>query len=148
MPREAAARFIELLRSNRITFAGAWVTTTAFTAMVSLFLLQALGIFGGAYLGMIMFLILPAFFVMGLLAIPAGLLIYRSQLKERVESLRKKPRQIIQTLALLTTLNVVVVAFAGYRGAHLLDSVEFCGTLCHEVMEPQYDAYLRSHMRA
>jgi hypothetical protein len=38
-------------------------------------------------------------------------------------------------------MNVVIVSLAAYSGLHYMDSTEFCGTVCHEVMEPQHLAF-------
>jgi len=36
---------------------------------------------------------------------------------------------------------VVIVALASYKGVETMDSVEFCGQTCHEVMKPEFTAY-------
>jgi hypothetical protein len=41
-------------------------------------------------------------------------------------------------------LALPVIGLLSYRGYHYTDSTEFCGRVCHEVMEPQHTAYLRS----
>ena len=35
-------------------------------------------------------------------------------------------------------------AFGSYRAYEYTDSVAFCGTLCHGVMQPEYAAYQNS----
>ncbi len=136
--------FLPLLTSNRISFLGALVTTAAFIGMVLSFVLLSVGSWGGPYAGLVVFLVLPGIFVGGLALIPAGLFLYRKTLKERVLARKEAPVHILKTVGILTALNVVVLSLAGYRGLHYMDSVEFCGTLCHTVMQPQYEAYLSS----
>ena len=36
--------------------------------------------------------------------------------------------------------NIVIVSLGGYRGVEYMDSVEFCGQVCHEPMEPEFVA--------
>ena len=44
----------------------------------------------------------------------------------------------------MTALNVPLFAIATYRGTVYMDSVQFCGQTCHQVMQPEYTAYQRS----
>jgi hypothetical protein len=37
--------------------------------------------------------------------------------------------------------NIVIVSLAAYRGVEYMDSVQFCGQVCHEVMKPEFVAY-------
>ena len=41
----------------------------------------------------------------------------------------------------LTMANVVIVSLAAYRGVEYMDSVQFCGQVCHDVMKPEFQAY-------
>jgi hypothetical protein len=41
----------------------------------------------------------------------------------------------------LTLANVVIVSLAAYRGVEYMDSVAFCGQVCHGVMQPEFAAY-------
>ena len=41
----------------------------------------------------------------------------------------------------LTMANVIIVSLAAYRGVEYMDSVQFCGQVCHEVMKPEFVAY-------
>ena len=48
----------------------------------------------------------------------------------------------------LTMANVVIVSLAAYRGVEYMDSVAFCGQVCHEPMEPQFVSHqFGSHAR-
>ena len=41
----------------------------------------------------------------------------------------------------LTVANVVIVSLASYRGVEYMDSVQFCGQVCHSVMKPEATAH-------
>jgi len=45
-----------------------------------------------------------------------------------------------------TTIFLLLSAVGSYEAFHYTESVEFCGTLCHQVMEPEYVAYRILHM--
>jgi hypothetical protein len=41
----------------------------------------------------------------------------------------------------LTIANIIIVSLAAYRGVEYMDSVQFCGQVCHQVMKPEFMAY-------
>lgn len=138
-------RLILLFRSNWISAFGAVVTTLAFMGFVTTWIYLSLhGSSHGPYLGMFAFIGLPMVFVAGLLLIPVGLLVYRNQLRQRMDLLTHKPFRLVRFIVLLTLINVAVAGTAGYEAVHFMDSQQFCGSLCHEVMSPTYDTYLDS----
>ena len=47
-------------------------------------------------------------------------------------------------VGLLTVVNLVLIGVAAYKGVEHMDSNAFCGTTCHEVMQPEYTAFLSS----
>ena len=134
-------RVLQLARTNWLSATGGAITTLSFFAFVTFFFLTVVGAFGGPYLGLLTFLVLPGLFVTGLILIPIGLFLYRKHIRDRLEAVRAKPLNVIRAVSILTIINVLVVGVAGYQGIHYMESVEFCGTLCHEVMHPTYIAY-------
>lgn len=139
------SRFLLLLRSNWISATGAILTTLAFMGFVTTWIYLSLhGAAHGPYMGMFAFVVLPGMFLAGLLTIPVGLLIYRNQLKQRMELLTHRPFHLLRVIGLLTLVNIAVAGTGGYEAVHFMDSQQFCGTLCHEVMSPTYDTYLDS----
>lgn len=106
------------------------------------------------YFGIFLYGVVPAFLVLGLLLIPFG--IWREWRKERKGEIRSpfvwptidlnQPRQrrAIILFVLATSLFVVMSAVGSYKAYHFSESVEFCGTTCHDVMKPEYVAYQHS----
>jgi len=137
-------RLVLLARTNWISLSGAAITSFAFVGIISTLLFSTFGAFGGPYMGMVTFIVFPGLFIVGLLLVPTGLLVYRKRIRERVEVLKKHPVRLVRAFLILTIVNIVVVSTAGYQGIHYMDSAEFCGLVCHTVMEPQYNAYLDS----
>jgi nitrate/TMAO reductase-like tetraheme cytochrome c subunit len=144
------------LGRNPVSMAGAVLTTSSALTVVAFWLFEiVLG--GGAsvypYAGILFYLVLPALFVLGLILMPAGALWRRHQLKQRGELPSLYPRvdfahpvlrRAAALVAFATFANVVIFTAASYKGAQYMDSVQFCGTTCHTVMQPEYTAYLNS----
>src|SRR6188508_940659 len=133
------------LPRNPTSIAGVLFTTLG----ALFFLLDVLGLHSNPYMGMLFFLILPGVFIFGLLLIPLGL--WRERRRRLAgKSERAWPhidfnlprhRNIAFLVMALTFVNVVIVSLAAYSGVHYMDSNEFCGNVCHTVMEPEFSAF-------
>jgi nitrate/TMAO reductase-like tetraheme cytochrome c subunit len=53
-------------------------------------------------------------------------------------------RNAIIIFSIGTLVLFFLSAMGSYEAFHYTESTEFCGTLCHEVMEPEYVAYQNS----
>lgn len=152
--RSALATFLASVTSNGISLVGSTLTTAATVLFLSLWVIQSIGFRGGAYLGLITFLALPALFVLGLALIPLGI----ARAKRRrarggdagepalpiVDLNRPRTRRLVLIFVAATLVNVVLLAVATYEGIHVMDSTEFCGNACHRVMAPEATAHARS----
>jgi len=146
------------LGHNAITLTGAVLTTSAAITMIGFWVFE---IFGGGtsqpYIGIIVFLILPGFFLAGLILIPFGVVWRRRKLRARgtlpdvypkIDLGQASLRRAMGLVAGMTMLNVAIFGTASYRGVHYMESVQFCGQTCHTVMAPEYSAYQNSpHQR-
>ncbi|HSL23331.1 MAG TPA: hypothetical protein VK886_17510 [Vicinamibacterales bacterium] len=127
---------------------GAVLATIGALAFLAFFVLDLFRGHGNPYLGILFFLALPAVFVFGLLLIPLGSYLERRRRLAgrppaewpRLDLNNVRQRQIVFGVVLLTLVNAVIVSLAAYRGIEFMDSVTFCGRVCHEVMEPEYVA--------
>ena len=129
-----------------LTTAGVVVTTTAAFVFLGLAFLQ----FNNPYYGLIVFVLIPALFVFGLLLIPAGLYIrgkksggIRNAIPE-IEWSSPRAVRLAGLVGLLTMANITIVSAAAYQSVHYMDSAQFCGTVCHSVMSPHYTRYQES----
>ncbi len=130
-------------------------------AAISLFLFLAFVLIGyyneeaSSYLGLLSYIVLPAFLILGLLLIPVGMYFeFRKTKKRQREYLAKgwpvidlnvsKYRNAIIIFSVGTVILFVLSAIGSYEAYHYTESNEFCGTVCHEVMEPEYTAYQNS----
>ncbi|MCP5090957.1 MAG: cytochrome C, partial [Gammaproteobacteria bacterium] len=115
--------FLESITRNGISLFGTGLAIAALVLIVSLFFMQQVGFEGGPYLGILTFLILPAIFVVGLILIPVGVLLYRRRMRrvpggESMHTLpvfdlnEPKTRRWLLILLGATMFNIVLVAGA------------------------------------
>ena len=142
------------LGSNPITLAGAVLTTSSALTMVGFWILEIVQLRTvHPYAGIIVFLILPGMFVLGLLLMPLGVLLRRRRLRARGELPAVYPTidlrhglvaRGVRLVAVATVLNILILSAASYQGVKYMASTQFCGLTCHSVMAPEYSAYLDS----
>ncbi|MDP2302524.1 MAG: NapC/NirT family cytochrome c [Ignavibacteria bacterium] len=138
---------------NPITLVGAVLASVSFGIILLLTAIELTTEHSKPYMGIITFVILPGFLMFGLLLIAFG--IYREHvLKLAGKSIQRKfpvidlndPKHRISAAVFTvgTILLLVFSAFGSFKAYEYTDSDEFCGTVCHTVMEPEYVAYLNS----
>jgi len=106
------------------------------------------------YLGIVQFLILPFFLILGLILIPIGAFFRRRGIRRgigterrqwpRIDFNQKSHRNAAAVFAFGSVLVVFVSAVGSYQTFHYSESIEFCGKVCHQVMKPEYVAYQNS----
>jgi hypothetical protein len=147
-------RPLYFLGQNPTTLVGAVLTTSsAFTMVAFWFYDFFLPGPPHPYAGILIFLILPGFFLFGLALMPIGIWVRRRTLRKSGELPAVFPtidlhvpmaRQAAAYVAAATALNLAIFGTASYRGVEYMDSTNFCGTTCHTVMDPEYTAYQNS----
>jgi len=141
------------LSNNWISLIGVVVVTTATVLWVLLLPATLRGNVSNPYFGIVLYLVLPAVFIGGLLIIPVG--IWLRWRRERVTG--RTPTSLpplnfrnpeLRRLALFVVLtsfvNVVIAGQLTYSAVNYMDSVSFCGQTCHTVMQPEFTAYQNS----
>jgi hypothetical protein len=136
---------------NAITIFGAALTTTGAVLFLAFFLLDLVGMHSNPYVGMLFFLVCPGLFVAGLVIMPIGMWFAHRRRAAGEKAWRPTWPKIdlneaVQRRAVLvffasTVANILIVAVAAYSGIEYMDSPQFCGRLCHEVMEPEFAGY-------
>jgi hypothetical protein len=136
------------------TMIGVGIALTTFSIIVFLFIVTTFFDIGTSYTGLFIYIILPAIMVLGMLLIPIGIIRKRSrERKGHVSRKRKFPvldfndpkqRFAILIFSISTAIFLLLSAMGSYEAFHYTESNEFCGTLCHQVMEPEYTAYQKS----
>lgn len=138
---------------NWITIIGATISLISLFMIVFLFAISVFLNQGSSYLGLVTFIILPSFLVAGLILIPIGM--YRkSRSKEpdkspgerwpKIDFNDLRTRNAFFIFSIGTTFFLLFSAVGSYEAFHYTESTEFCGTLCHSVMHPEFTAYQNS----
>ena len=145
---------IYFLGQNPVSLTGAVLTTsTALTTIAFWFYDIFLPGPPHPYIGILVFLILPGIFALGLLLIPLGIWLRRRSLVgsgnlpgvyPAIDLHLPVVQRTLEFVALATGLNLLILGTASYRGVEYMDSTNFCGTTCHRVMVPEYTAYQNS----
>jgi hypothetical protein len=144
------ARAAGLLRSP-ISVLGMALTTISAVTFLVVFLADLLGLHTNPYIGILFFLVLPGIFLFGLVLIPIGAWVERRRRISgkaaaehhwpRIDLNDPAQRRVALAVFALSLANVVIVSLAAYRGVEYMDSVQFCGQVCHGVMKPEFVAY-------
>jgi hypothetical protein len=139
-----------LIRSP-ISVGGMVLTTISVVLFLIVFLADLFGLHTNPYIGIVVFLVLPVLFLLGLTLIPLGAWLERRRRAAGRPAARGQwPRidfndQTHRTAAVLvfalTLANIAIVSLAAYRGVEYMDSVGFCGQVCHAPMRPQFAAH-------
>jgi nitrate/TMAO reductase-like tetraheme cytochrome c subunit len=139
---------------NWITIIGLLIASINFLLIIVLFLISTIFNKNQTNLGLFIYIILPGFLLLGLLMIPAGILISRKKRlastpaeKKRLPAIdlnNPKHRNAFIGFTIATLIILFLSTYGSFEAYHLTESVEFCGTLCHKVMEPEYTAYQNS----
>jgi hypothetical protein len=148
----------ELVRDatrHALGLVGVAITTVSAILILALTAIGLLGFAGGPYLGIVTYLLLPFFFVVGLLLIPLGGWLEHRRARKAIAAgepppplpvidlNRPRTRSALIGIGALTAVNVVIVSIAAYGGYEVMDTPAFCGS-CHSVMDPEFTASRRS----
>lgn len=139
---------------NYTSFIGTIIASISLFMIAFLFIISTIFEEGGSYLGLFIFIVLPVFLVFGLLLIPIGMY-FRHKKNKRLEVVAKKSwpkidlndkrtRNATLIFGVGSVFLLLISAVGSYEAFHYSESVEFCGTICHEVMKPEYVAYHNS----
>lgn len=125
---------------------GVCLTTVFFVLTCIGMLLHMTGDMDNPYTPIITVFLFPSFMLLGLIFIPlAAFLQKRKSFNQtlvkddfKIDFGNPLHRKNIILIAVLTSVNIAVFSVAAYEGYHYMDSPEFCGLVCHEIMLPEY----------
>jgi hypothetical protein len=148
--------FFAAITGNLISLIGTLMMVLSLLFIAALLVMQAMGFEGGAYLGIITFVVLPMMFLLGVAIVPLGIWLQkRRDAKAAAEGRpvghlpildlnQESTRGVLLGFVALAVPVIAVGAGLTYKAVHYMDSSEFCGTACHKVMQPEYTAFQRS----
>lgn len=137
---------------NWISISGAVLAVFNLATILSLIILNSFFGFGGSYIGLFIYIVLPAFMITGLILIPIGMRINRKRARKAEAAGEQLSWPIINfndvavrnagmIFVVGTVFLLIISSIGSYEAFHYTESVEFCGKLCHKVMEPEYTTY-------
>ena len=142
------AQSVRSLIRNYVSFAGLVITFTSLACIVLLFLIDLTQRAENPYFGIVTYIILPGFLILGLIVIVAGMIRERRRRRRspsseistypKIDFNDQRQRRIAVVLLVATFLFVSMSAFGSYKAYQYTESVSFCGEACHSVMNPEF----------
>lgn len=139
---------------NWISLAGLIVVLGSIFAFVLLLVIDLFSAHQNPYVGILTFVVAPAFFLFGAVVMFLGRILYRRRAaRDAGKELRPtlvidlsqdRHRRYLAAFAVGGLLFLLISAIGSYQTYQVTDSVQFCGEACHKPMEPQFTAYLHS----
>ena len=136
---------------NWISLIGVTIAFISLFMIIFLFSITAFSEEGRSYLGLVVYIILPVFLIIGLLVIPLGMYLkVMSEKRGKIISRSDWPqinlndirhRNAFFIFSIGTIIFLFASAIGSYEAFHFTESNEFCGTICHTVMRPEFAAY-------
>jgi len=148
--------FFAAITGNIISLIGTLMMVLSLLFIAALLTMEYMGFEGGAYLGILTFVALPAVFLTGVAIVPLGIWLQkRRDAKAAAEGRpvghlpivdlnKEATRGVLLGFVALAVPIIAIAAGLTYKAVHFMDSTEFCGTACHKVMQPEYTAFQRS----
>ncbi|MBE2215382.1 MAG: NapC/NirT family cytochrome c [Opitutaceae bacterium] len=147
--------FVSIFYRNWVTLAGFFLAVAAAFAFVLLFAIDLFAHGGNQYMGILAYIVAPAFFFMGMGLVLIGWWMHRRSLARAtggvlpalavsIDLSRGDHRRQLFFFLSGATVFLLLTAFGSYKTYHYTESTEFCGTMCHTVMEPEFVTYQHS----
>jgi nitrate/TMAO reductase-like tetraheme cytochrome c subunit len=136
-----------VLTRHWLSLVGVALVTTAGISWLFVLPLQIRGHVSNPYIGIILFLILPIVFFLGLALIPIGVYLSKRQIRQGLPEAGFDRRTALHRLAwffgVITLVNVLIGTQVTYRAVEHMETPQFCGATCH-TMRPEFAAYQNS----
>ena len=143
-------RLVVKLASHPISALGGVLAVASGFVFLGLAVLHLLGSPGNPYADIVVFVMLPAVFALGLLLVPIGLWLRRRRPRAAVAGApgwptvdlnRPDTRRALLFVTVGTLASLVTLSFASQRAVDYSESQAFCGQACHQVMGPHFTAH-------
>ena len=142
------AQSVRSLIKNYVSFIGMVIAFTSLACIILLFLIDLTQRGENPYFGIVTYIILPGFLILGLLVIVAGMILERRRRRRspsseistypKIDFNDRRQRRIAVVLLGGAFLFVSMSAFGSYKAYQYTESVAFCGQACHTVMNPEF----------
>ena len=139
------------LIKNYVSFVGMVIMFTSLACILLLFFIDFTQRSENPYFGIVTYIILPGFLILGVLIIVVGMILERRRRRlspsseisayPKIDLNDPRQRRISLILLVATFLFVSMSAFGSYKAYQYTESVSFCGEACHSVMKPEFVAF-------
>jgi NapC/NirT cytochrome c family, N-terminal region len=133
---------------NWLSLIGALISAGSIFSVLFLFAISIFVPHSNPYTGILVFLVAPVFFFLGVALIIFGLWVQRRHMRGAlslaVDLSRPRDRKLFGFFLGVVIAFLLCSAIGSYTTYRYTDSVQFCGTACHVPMHPEYTAYLQS----
>ena len=155
MPEQPQRPFLLVLTSHWLSMVGVALVTLAGFSWLFALPADIRGHVGNPYIGLLVFIAIPALFFVGLVLIAIGIMLARRRVIQRLDTLPDRPaawRRAGIFFGVMTLANIIIGSQLTYRSVEYMGTVQFCGQSCH-VMTPEFTAHLiaphqRSELRS
>ncbi|MDH3392705.1 MAG: NapC/NirT family cytochrome c [Desulfobulbaceae bacterium] len=138
---------------NWLTLSGLLIVSISLFLILIVFLLEFFSGLSSSYLGIVYLILLTGIFL-GMFMVPVGMLIEKRAQTRGATSIifsrwtidfsKKAHRNIVITFILSSILIALCGGVGTYKAYHLTEKTDFCGSLCHVVMKPEWTTYQNS----
>ena len=136
-----------LLTEHWLSLLGVALVATALISWLFVLPQQIRGHVDNPYVGIVVFLVIPAIFFTGLLLIPVGMYLSKRQIRGGLAEATFDRNLALQRVAwffgVTTLLNILIGTQVTYRAVKHMETPQFCGGTCH-TMNPELAAYRNS----
>jgi nitrate/TMAO reductase-like tetraheme cytochrome c subunit len=136
-----------LLTQHWLSLLGVALVATALISWLFVLPQQIRGHVDNPYVGIVVFLVLPAIFFTGLGLIPIGFYLSKRQIRRGLAEETFDRKTALQRMAWFfgatTLLNILIGTQVTYRAVEHMETPQFCGATCH-TMNPELAAYQNS----
>lgn len=138
--------------NNLTTLFGLTFALIMLILAIIMIIFDLLGGFSNSYAGIITYFVLPGAMFFGLFVAAIGVLAARRRLKKGqlpadlpvIDLNQPKHRTRLTAFAVGGLVLMALSGFGSMKGYEYTESVQFCGTTCHILMEPEHTAYQNS----
>ena len=142
------------MHRNWLSLAGMVLAGSSFFAFLLLMAFDLFSKRGHPYLGLLTYVVSPAFLLLGVVLIALGQWLQRRHERHThpgaahmvltIDLARPRDRKLLAGFVACTVAFLFVTALGSYETYHHTESVQFCGQACHVPMEPQFVTYQHS----
>jgi hypothetical protein len=152
-PKKEKQRFSDYFY-NSVTYFGVALSVFVLCCEFFLFAIDFFVHPSSGYLGIITYILLPPFLILGLILIPVGARWKQHRVHDHLE--KKHPKHIVIDPTSVKHQNAIVIFMVGsivflimtaigsYKAFNYTESTRFCGVTCHGIMKPEYTTHDQS----